>query len=111
MSIETSTSPLSRFARPCNGRGCGAWIAFALTPTGKRMPIDLDPDPAGNVAVRVDAHGVLRARVLAKGEQAEPGERVHVPHFATCGPVAANKPRADGVIPLYRKRAVRRRTP
>lgn len=50
----------------------------------KRMPLNPEPDEAGNVAVRVDGTGTRIGRVLGKGQKALPGEVLYTPHFATC---------------------------
>jgi hypothetical protein len=59
---------------------CGTLIAWVRTVADKRMPIDLEPNPDGNVVI--DDHGV--AYVLSpKGAHAAGGTR-YMPHFATC---------------------------
>ncbi len=67
---------------------CGRDIVWAVTPAGKRMPLDperLDEDDArGNVGVRRDHHGRVLARVLSAAEPLRAGEWRAVPHFATC---------------------------
>lgn len=110
-----STEPSSSAAHPlvlASAKLCGrclAPIAWARTETGKAMPISLEPDPAGNVAVRVTATGQIRARVLTKERFAAEGtERLHLPHVATCGK-KPTEPRRDGVVPLYKAREERRR--
>lgn len=98
---------LERAARPC-GR-CPATFVFAVTEAGRSMPVDVAPDAAGNVAVHVDGSGRIRARIVSAELPVQPWERLHLPHFATCG--ALMKPpaqRDDNVIPLYRKRAAHR---
>lgn len=63
---------------------CGADVFWAITPAGKRMPVDPNPVPDGNVAIYRDHLGALRARVLRAGEQPSAYERRGVAHFATC---------------------------
>jgi hypothetical protein len=67
---------------------CGAGIAFALMPGGRRMPIDVvrapDTDTYASVAVHGDHHGSLYGRVVTKDQPLLPGERRHTTHFATC---------------------------
>lgn len=93
--------PLPGRPRRC-GR-CNQPIVFARTvagengPGGKAMPLDLYPNPDGNVAVRDTGHGHLLARVLKKDETHDRTlEFRAMPHFATCG-VEQGKQLADDV--------------
>jgi hypothetical protein len=65
---------------------CHAEIAWAFTPRGKRMPIDADPHPAGNVVVSVADSGRLECRVLSRIEVSLQPDDVELyrSHFATC---------------------------
>lgn len=54
-------------------RLCGAAIFWAVTPAGKRMPLDVAPSADGNVVL---VNGVAHVNV--------PGNPRYVPHFATC---------------------------
>lgn len=70
-------------------RSCGAGIVWAVTTSGKRMPLDADPTPAGNVQTTVEPpHDVLRAEVLGplEVELLDPDARagLRMPHHATC---------------------------
>lgn len=73
-------------------RACKAPIVFARlarTESGKgggAMPLDLSPNPEGNVAVRItSSRGAMVARVLAKDETHDiHSEYRGMPHFATC---------------------------
>lgn len=59
---------------------------WTVTYTGKRMPLDPDPHPDGNVAV-VDSPGRRIAIVLTKDELVEArelGRDLFMPHHATC---------------------------
>ena len=74
---------------------CGARIVFARTLAsetgtgGKRMPLDPEPNPDGNVAVRRLDRRRLVARVLGKGESHDIyAEQLYMPHFATCAGTA-----------------------
>jgi len=61
-------------------RSCGEpilWVEMAAT--GRKMPLDVLPVPAGNVVLGPDG----RARVLGKGEDAGETPR-YVSHYATC---------------------------
>jgi hypothetical protein len=60
-------------------RSCGAPILFALTATGRPMPIDRDAVLVdGNVVLGTDDSGRPTARIVAAGEG------THRSHFATC---------------------------
>lgn len=65
--------------------GCGAPILWALSSNGKRMPIDPDPHPDGNVEVEfLGAEGPV-ARVLKRGQLPWPGDKpLYRTHFASC---------------------------
>lgn len=78
-------------------RVCQAPLVWAVTLAsetgagGKRMPLDAEPNPAGNVAVRQTGPRSLVARVLGNDETADVfAERVYMPHFATCAGAARN---------------------
>lgn len=76
---------------PCSK--CGRQIAWVRTETNQKgMPIDPDPNPAGNVSVRYEA-GKLTAHVFLRSEKRPSGTTVFMPHFATCP--AQNKSRPD----------------
>lgn len=61
-------------------RSCGAPIIWAKTKSGKRIPLNADPDPAGNVMLE---DGI--AVVLGKGAAPGPTVRRYTSHFANCG--------------------------
>lgn len=67
-------------------RSCGAEIFWAETAGGKRMPVDADPVPDGNVIVEDRPGDGLRATVLEPGALMldDPGLPRYVSHFATC---------------------------
>lgn len=76
-----------RVTRPCEK--CKRPIGFALVSNREgrppsRMPLDPQPDPAGNVAVYRDGSGTLVGRVLGKDGRPLGYERLMMPHFATC---------------------------
>lgn len=69
-------------------RSCGAPIRWVLTRTGKRIPLDRQPDPdRGNVRPVEQYEGEVRAHVLttvdAEAARAD-GELLWVAHFTTC---------------------------
>lgn len=68
---------------PCPS--CRALILWTTTPAERRLPVDAEPTPAGNVAVSQDVEGQLRGRVLRTSQPTvQPFERLYMPHFATC---------------------------
>jgi hypothetical protein len=84
---------------PCDS--CSKPIIFVAVANNadrklKRMPLDAEPDPAGNVAVVTDGTGTMRGRVLGKGQHALPGETTYCPHFATCTHPEAHRRRQRG---------------
>lgn len=90
---------------------CKEPIVFARTMAapsgtgGKAMPLDLYPNPDGNVAVRETGGGRLVCRVLGKDEDHDRQvEQRAMPHFATCG-VEQGKQLADDVEGFLRDHA------
>lgn len=79
-----------------NCRSCGAEIVWVLMDTGKTMPIDADPNPLGNVAVRrVGRDNELHGRVVTGTKPLDPtSERMGMSHFVICP--AADKHRKRG---------------
>lgn len=74
-------------------KGCGAEIDFIRTPTGKLMPVDMEPVPFwqkdGAPGKIVKRNGLLVSAVF-KEEEAPAGVHMSIgkiPHWATC-PVA-----------------------
>jgi hypothetical protein len=76
---------------PC--RSCGGLIFWAMTEQGKKMPVDDEPDPAGNLLLTPGPHP--KVTVVSRGGQA-PVTTLYRSHFATCKKVdrhrAAPKP-------------------
>jgi hypothetical protein len=97
-------------------RHCGADVLWAITAKGRKMPVDPEPRPDGNLAVYRDHLGQLRCRVVTRsisGEMTmESYERPAMPHAATCPgkmPAPPKKPLPEGVASLGRARDARRR--
>lgn len=67
----------------CTGPNCGADIVWTVTDAGKRMPLNPEPSPDGNVILRTDDHGQIRAHVLT-GSQLPAQVEAWVPHHRTC---------------------------
>lgn len=99
-------------ARRSTCRGCNAAILFVRTVNGKALPVDFEPDPAGNVAVYRDANGIFVGRTLSKDDPTPSTfERSMMPHMATCSALRKSPPRPTGelpanVIPISRAREV-----
>ena len=76
----------------CGGecKDCGETVLFVRTEYGSTMPINWDPDPAGNV-VLMEVDRRTYARVLGKGAE-RPACVLWMPHHATC---PASKPREE----------------
>jgi hypothetical protein len=72
-------------------RSCGAVILWAVTKAGKRIPLDAEPCPDGNVFVVQTERG-LSAYFPTAGAVMEGCAR-HKSHFATCpdGPAHRRK--------------------
>jgi hypothetical protein len=64
-------------------RSCGSRIWWALTEGGRRMPIDADPDPDGNIVPIFTASGARRVRVLT-GADLPAQRQAWRTHLATC---------------------------
>lgn len=67
-------------------RSCGAAIVWALTAAGKRMPIDLLPNPDGNVLIvgKADHVAVPLVQVRRRGDPVRDDDVVYASHFQTC---------------------------
>jgi hypothetical protein len=71
----------------CDAPGCGAAIAIITITKASggtsRMPINDQPDPEGNIAVRT-VDGLRTGRVATPARPVRAGEVLYMPHFATC---------------------------
>lgn len=68
---------------PC--RACDAPMTWATTSSGKSMPLNAEPDPAGNVEVRVGELGLAVLEVHPPGQPPLASVGVmYMPHWATC---------------------------
>ena len=77
-------------------RACDAEIVFAETRNGKRMPVDVEPNPDGNCYLSKDGTDAT-VQVLAGDDLAEAkrsGLQLHKSHFTTC-PESADFRRRD----------------
>lgn len=71
-----------------NCKSCNASIEWVSTPTGKKMPIDGDPAPDGNVVLRGGKAVVLGPEMLAELPANVPRFKSH---FATCPNAAQHR--------------------
>lgn len=62
---------------------CHQSIIYGITPARKSLPVNPEPDPAGNVHLTYDDEQLPRARVLRKNETCPDPERF-MTHYATC---------------------------
>jgi len=86
---------------------CRRPVIWATTVYEKSIPLDPEPDPDGNQAVYRDVSGALRTRQLKKGQEAQPFEKLHMVHIASCP--ARRRPTSpvplpSNVIPINRNR-------
>ncbi|GAA1768270.1 hypothetical protein GCM10009734_90790 [Nonomuraea bangladeshensis] len=76
--------------RICRGFGvkpsCGQQVRMTRTEAGAPFPVNLAPDPKGNVAVWRDVTGVLRSRRVTQERPLAAHEKLMMPHVATCKP-------------------------
>lgn len=64
---------------------CDAQIIWTVTEAQRRLPVDAEPNPAGNTAIYQDHVGRWRSRGLNRDRpDVEAYETRHMPHFATC---------------------------
>jgi hypothetical protein len=70
-------------------RSCGAPIVWAITERGKRIPIDPQPNLAGNLTITPEPFGPPRAAVT---RDVGDGRR-YLSHFTTCPHAAAHRTR------------------
>ncbi|MCK9250043.1 MAG: hypothetical protein M0P31_13850 [Solirubrobacteraceae bacterium] len=61
-------------------RSCGAPIRWGITQSGRRIPLDPDPTPDGNVRLHPDG----TAEVLSAYGLTVNAGPLHLSHFATC---------------------------
>jgi hypothetical protein len=85
--------PDSRWVDVGECGSCHARIRWALTGSGKRIPVDRDPVPDGNLFYVGDEDGPPTVAVITKGRRPPPGADRYTSHFATC-PNAASHRRA-----------------
>ena len=73
-------------------KSCGAPVVWAVTPRGKRTPLDAVTSPDGNVELLPD--GSVRVLGPLDAEAARlAGAELYLSHFATCPAAAAHRRR------------------
>lgn len=100
------TTPGQLKVEHCRTKECGKPIIWAETGTGKRMPVDADPVPGGNIALGLEA-GVVKATVI-KPHRAFGRRDLRMPHFATCPDGAAWRRRQEQAERNRRRKGARR---
>lgn len=70
---------------------CNRPIGWCVSENGRPMPIDIEPNAAGNVIVGY-REGRLVGVVLSKNKPRPEGQ-AHMPHYATCPARKPAKPR------------------
>ncbi len=80
--------PINR--KPSRCRSCRAPITWHTTRTttgtstaGRLMPVNVGPDPAGNVRIHPDGTASVVGATIDLFDPTDTGER-HMPHWATC---------------------------
>ena len=96
--------PVTSPTQPTPCEACEAPIFFAAAPSGSPIPVDAAARADGAAAVRCDASGSWRARILGDRAQLGPGEKKHMPHWVTCPHASAFRKRTK---PPQRARPVR----
>lgn len=77
-------------------RECGAPLRFVvMAETGKAMPVNAIPNPAGNVAARWTGERWAAGYVLKAGEQPKPGYKAFRAHWADCRTDEPKKSRSE----------------
>lgn len=67
-------------------KSCEAPISWAITPDGRRLPIDATPSTAGNIRLELTGQDCI-AHVLGAAEaqlRRNAGQTLYVSHFSTC---------------------------
>lgn len=72
---------------------CSEPIIWCRTETGKRMPVNVEPIPEGNLVLSPGPLPTVRS-VSRAGR--EPGQRLYVSHFSSCR--QADKHRGEGTV-------------
>ena len=71
---------------------CQQRVRWCLTEGARRMPVDPEPNPAGNLVRAGTLNGTPIVHVVTKDEEVPAGEPRYMPHFATCtGPRGKRK--------------------
>jgi len=64
-------------------RSCPAEVIWAITTKDRMMPVDVEPNPDGNVEITYD--GLGRAHAVVHGQTPMTMDGVmHMSHFVTC---------------------------
>ena len=77
-----------------NCKSCGARILWAVTPAGKKIPLDAEPHPDGNIAI---SHAREWAPILASVVKPGSQDGLRKTHFATCPNSVQHRKKQPGV--------------
>lgn len=69
---------------------CGAEVIWAFTTSGKRMPVDAEPSPDGNVTLIPPLIPGETPTAVVSSDR-DPAQVRHMSHFATCPNAAAHR--------------------
>lgn len=94
-------APLPAGLTRCTGPHCGRPIRWVVTLGDKRMPLDPDPHPDGNVIRVTTEWGEVRAQVLT-GRDLPAQQTAWVPHHRTCPDAADYRRRQAATAPRCR---------
>ncbi len=82
-------------------RSCGAPVLWAVTAAGKRIPLDPEPQPDGNVVIASEVHPrtsveCVHAEVVPARSAIHPDRLRYQAHFASCPNAAQHRRRVPG---------------
>lgn len=74
----------------CKDVDCRAWIIWTVTEKGKRMPVNVTPDPTGTFRLALGGKNVVQAIYDTSADE----QPRYTSHFATCPAAAKHRSRA-----------------
>ncbi|HKE66002.1 MAG TPA: hypothetical protein VKB59_15305 [Micromonosporaceae bacterium] len=84
LGVVVAVVAAAKHVRTC--RSCGKPVLWVETANGKRMPVDPEPSPRGNLWLSFDPdRAAFTAHTAARGNGDEPASVArYVAHFVTC---------------------------